>query len=285
MSRLYYWDYPNFGDQLSRYLVSKITEREVEYSPPPFEAVTLLAIGSMINLSVLRKNICIWGTGTLHTKILDYPSLKMFPVNRLVRQLREQLKEWSHVEQPKIYAVRGPRTRALLINKGFYCPEVFGDPAILLPKYYVPKNTLVRYSAGLILHHTQKLTNEQIAVCNEIGIRPISIFRKSDNEIESFVDEVCSCEKVFSSSLHGVIVAQAYGIPAQWIQLKNRAIHADAWHKFEDYFLGAGQENQEPLQMDLKRDDINWLLKLNPPKVRPFVNADTLADSFPDIEF
>ena len=279
MIRLYYWDYPNFGDQLSRYLIEKITGKPVVYSPPPFDNITLLAVGSLIDPSVLRKNVVIWGTGTLQTTILDRPSLKLFPVNRLIRQIKDLVQ----TAQPRICAVRGPRTRDILQNRGLYCPNVFGDPAILLPKYYMPRKKLTRNPIGLILHHTQHLTREQLAFCANIGIRTISIFRKKNNEIENFIEEVCACERVFSSSLHGLIVAQTYGIPAQWIRLKNNSIHADDWHKFEDYFLGACQEPQKALDIDLSDRDLLNIQKIVPPKIKRFAMADALLDSFPNI--
>ena len=88
-----------------------------------------------------------------------------------------------------------------------------------------------------------------------------------DEQLENFIDEVCSCQKIFSSSLHGIILAQAYGIPAQWIQITNTPIHRDANHKFADYFLGAGLPVQKPISIELTKESLSQLMQISPERV------------------
>ena len=51
--------------------------------------------------------------------------------------------------------------------------------------------------------------------------------------IEQFVDELVSCEMIFSSSLHGLIIADAYNIPNRRVIFGNKLIGGD--FKFNDY--------------------------------------------------
>lgn len=89
-------------------------------------------------------------------------------------------------------------------------------------------------------------------------------------------------EIFFSSSLHGIILAQAYGIPAQWIQIEGQPIQKDNHHKFEDYFLGSGQIIQVPIKVSLQESILNSLSSFRSrPKVLPFNNTNQLLDSFP----
>lgn len=52
-------------------------------------------------------------------------------------------------------------------------------------------------------------------------------------DIENFISELTSCRYVLSTSLHGIILSHAYGIPALWI--KKGYIDTDGF-KFHDYF-------------------------------------------------
>ncbi len=277
INKLFYWSSRNFGNELSLYLINKITQKSFILCQPPFNDNVLVAIGSIITPHVLHSKVTIWGTGTLHTRCLDLPRLKLFPLSRFFRNILDRL----NISQPEIYAVRGPRTREMLLKIGLNCPEVYGDPAILLPHFYQVKHTKLDHKIGLILHHSQSLTPHQLSLCKNLGILPISILRQGNDEIEDFIEEVCSCDRIFSSSLHGVIIAQTYGIPAQWIRLKDLPIHSDDWHKFEDYFLGAGQMNQHALEIKLTNQYLEYLFEVKMPQIQPFDMSDSLLKAFP----
>jgi pyruvyltransferase len=51
------------------------------------------------------------------------------------------------------------------------------------------------------------------------------------------VEEIVSSDFVIASSLHGLIVAEAYGIPARYIRLSE----TESLFKYEDYALGSGR--------------------------------------------
>lgn len=164
-----------------------------------------------------------------------------------------------------IRAVRGPLTREAILKEGGKCPEIYGDPAIIMPRLYTPKIG-AKHKAGLILHHTQETPTTHV-LAKTCGFHQISIDRVRDEQLENFIDEVCSCQKIFSSSLHGIILAQAYGIPAQWIQITNTPIHRDANHKFADYFLGAGLPVQKPISIELTKESLSQLMQISPERV------------------
>jgi pyruvyltransferase len=52
------------------------------------------------------------------------------------------------------------------------------------------------------------------------------------------VPEILSCEFVVSSSLHGIIVAESFGIPARWLRSDKKG---PASMKFYDYYLQTGR--------------------------------------------
>ena len=55
---------------------------------------------------------------------------------------------------------------------------------------------------------------------------------------------ILGCGLVASSSLHGLIFAEAFGVPARWLALRHGG--SEPTLKFYDYFLGTGRSNIEP---------------------------------------
>lgn len=256
--RIYYWRYcNNFGDELSEYIVYKLTGEHPELVKNN-DLNKLLAVGSIITNKSLYTNSLIWGSGFLTEGIRI--KLKVFPLTYFFSQLYR-----SFVTKTKIYALRGPLSKSKiesqtfgnLLNDRMFVDRancVFGDPALLLPLLYEGNSNAHKNKIGIILHHIQPISAELEQKLSSAGIKLISIFRDGYEAIESFVDEVCSCDKVFSSSLHGIIVAQAYGIPAQWLQLEESPVQNHEEFKFRDYFLGAGLEIQKPLRVSFEQD-------------------------------
>ena len=64
----------------------------------------------------------------------------------------------------------------------------------------------------------------------------------------SFIDDICSFEAIVSSSLHGIIIADAYEIPNVWISLDEN--HPDDNFKFKDYYLSVNKDISKPLNFD-----------------------------------
>lgn len=265
---LHYWaGKRNFGDELSKYLVEKITGRKVVYARKN-ESNKLLAIGSIIDRESAYCNSDIWGSGCLTKNAMT--KVKYFPLSRYLKQLFSR--------KSRIHAVRGPLSRELLIDTEFSVPEVYGDPAILMPLFYEAKGVPCN-DIGVILHQTHD-TQETNQALKANGFRYISICREGEKEIEAFIDEVASCRMIFSTSLHGVIIAQAYGVPAQWLRIAGQPIHADEEFKFNDYFLGAGQICQTPLTIKSVADlDPNF----TPPLIKDFKNQKKLLKAFPNV--
>ena len=201
----------NYGDLLSKYLVEKISGKKVKWVHPRKQAwyklnkTNYLGIGSI--LAHASKKSIVWGSG-----IID---------------------QNHSVHSGDFRAVRGPKTRERLLNLGFDCPEIYGDPALLLPKYFNPE-TEKKYKLGIVPHYvdfedvTKQFSKE----------KEIIVIDMLTDDIELTTSEILSCEKVVSSSLHGLIVAHAYGIPAAWVKFSDR-IFGDGI-KYQDYFFSVG---------------------------------------------
>jgi len=141
----------------------------------------------------------------------------------------------------KVHAVRGPCSRKKLLEAGIPCPEIYGDPALLLPKFHDPE-VHKTHKVGIIPHFVDKDSDCLKAYKHMDGVRLIDV--ENPNPLQ-FIEHVKSCEHILSSSLHGLIVADAYNVPSVWIKMSDDILGGA--FKFIDYFKSVGREDEAPI--------------------------------------
>lgn len=164
----------------------------------------LLTVGSILHLA--RPGDVVWGTGR-NGKV---------PADRHERGGLD------------VRAVRGPSTRAFLAEQGVDAPAVYGDPALLLP-LLVPE---LRDAAGTKRYartHVPNLNDHAAWSGDPDVLAPTAPLREC-------LERVVRSEFVYGSSLHGVIVAEAFGVPAMFAPSQ----HEDVF-KYHDYLSGTGR--------------------------------------------
>ena len=213
----------NWGDEVNKIICSKISGKAVNKISTEEEAATFryYCIGSILQ-SAKSNNFEVWGTGLMHSN----GRLPYAP--------------------NKIHAVRGPLTRDLLLKQGFDCPEIYGDPALLYPMFYKP-NIKEKYRFGIIPHYVDFSDPWVQKFSNNPDVKIINI---KDRTCNKFIDDIHECEILLSSSLHGIIAGDAYGIPSYWIELSNK-VHGKGF-KFKDYFLSVKRPLVEPIRPKLE---------------------------------
>lgn len=220
-------NHSNWGDELNYYFLSRLFRRKVciaDYSWLCRFGMqrSFLIIGSTISLKCTSRTT-IWGAGF----ISDSAGLPAAP--------------------EKVLAVRGPHTRARLLALGIECPAVYGDPALLLPLVYRPKGVRKTARIGLIPHYTDEKSAD---VQRYLLFHPhTKLIRLNHYQCwTDVIDDICSCDAIISTSLHGLIAAEAYGIPnARAVISGNRIIGGD--FKFRDFFDSIGRSSAEPVPL------------------------------------
>jgi len=240
----------NFGDELSPYIVSKISGKKVKFSNSPTPTkVIYLAVGSILHHLAAGMKWCeIWGSG---------------------------LMDQNHtlVSPKKIHAVRGPLTRQFLIRQGIDCPAIYGDPALLLPRLFNPK-VEKKYRVGIVPHFIDQ-KDSWIKIQNaKDDVLIINVY----DPIEKVIIDILSCKAILSSSLHGLIVADAYEIPSLWIKLSDKV--KGKGFKFRDYLLSIGVEPYKPYYPAIPYQDIDAPLRFVK-KYKLKLNLDRLLESHP----
>lgn len=185
----YWWEKPNLGDELSHVIVEyMLSLRNINIDKPVHGRKHLYAVGSIITAGL--QDCTIWGSGILFATML----------NRVKGRKLD------------IRSVRGPISRILLVDMGYHVPEVYGDPVIILPEIYSPVKKEKRYKYGVIIHKDQKFSSKEDE--EFISRSDVLLIDIRTRDYREFVDNVVSCEKVISSSLHGIIISESYGVPA-----------------------------------------------------------------------
>jgi hypothetical protein len=105
--------------------------------------------------------------------------------------------------------VRGPLTQQHILNSGGQCPKIYGDPAMLLP--LIRDSAKKKYDLGLIPHWSQ-----YERVKNRYP-KHFVVNMRTDDPMRTLY-EITQCRSVASSSLHGIITAHAYDIPAALLE-------------------------------------------------------------------
>ena len=209
----YYNKTNNFGDLLMPYILKKIDKsKSYNFDFEENNNTKILGIGSIMRLA--NKNTIVCGSG--------------------IRNINQDIKYTNAL------FVRGPHTRNLLLSKGVYTPPIYGDCGLLLPDFYKPK-VEKKYELGIIPHYVdyEKVKN---LYGNNPNMLVIDVKKKN---IENTIKKILKCKKIISSSLHGLIISDAYNIPNKWIRFSNN-INGDNI-KFHDYFYSVNRFDKTPI--------------------------------------
>lgn len=218
----------NWGDDLNYYLMSRISNRPIVvyngfWLARKLKKKNYLCIGTLLDaVNYSNPQTVVWGSGVSG-------------------------QERSFVPPLEIYSVRGYKTLEFLGKHGIECPNSLGDPALLLPRYYTPFSQRKKYKLGIIPH----VIDLDFDVINKIRETQTDILIIDLAHYEKWtdvIDNICSCEIIASSSLHGLIVSDAYNVPNCWITLSGKI--SGGLFKFYDYFSSVKREESEPIKID-----------------------------------
>jgi pyruvyltransferase len=220
---------PNFGDLLSPWLVGRMTGRSVLYGkglPKNY-----VSTGSI--LRHVEAGSVVWGTGSFGPE----PSTQV-------------------CNTAEYLCVRGPLTRSKILDFHGTCPKLYGDPALAAPLFYWP-DVKVTHEYGIVIRWSEKRWKELEST------EEIKIIDLATGDIDATIKAMLSCRKIASSSLHGLILADAYGIPNAWIEAGKElggSRPKGGEYKFYDYFISVGKLRAAQLmRIEGHRPDVSHL--------------------------
>jgi hypothetical protein len=197
----------NWGDKLNPFLIGRLSSSRVLHESQVFSRyvpAVYWVIGSALGRVRVRNSV-IWGAGFL----FDHELMSIPP--------------------KAVLAVRGHLSAAKLKKQGLIERDVaVGDPALLMPLFYQPV-MLPAAEIGIIPHFRERDLPLVQDLRREQRFKVIDVC----SGLQEFCDEICSCRQILSSSLHGLVAAHAYGIPARWLRFSDRP-KGDGF-KYHDY--------------------------------------------------
>ena len=257
---VFWWDAKaNFGDAIGPWLVSAITNKvPVNGRGRNLLPAPLMSVGSILNL-VEQDNTIVWGSG-----LID----RLSPT---------RIKHLRSINNVTIRAVRGRLTRSEVMEKvGWDVPEVYGDPALLLPRFLpILDSEFGANKISVVPHYVH------IEYFKKLGSETVDIVDVQTG-LESVVRQIATSKACISTSLHGLIIAQAYGVPWVWIRVNDEQLSGDTF-KFEDFF--STLERADVSSIDVAKNGIADLdlysvaRQASLPALR--ISLDDLLDSFP----
>lgn len=207
----------NFGDYLSPLIVEAVSGERVEYAP--LSEADMMAIGTILanerkaKRFLWKRRLHVWGSGC--------------------GQPDERFSNRHHY-----HAVRGVETLNRI--QGEISPPALGDPGLLSPML-LSRLPSKKHKLGFVPHYVdQRLPSalkfrEQFAAVHFIDVfsPPLQVIK-----------EIAESDFVISSSLHGLVVADAFAVPNVRVRLSSGLLDE---LKFDDYYSAFNLQSPEVL--------------------------------------
>lgn len=200
--KAYWWrEVPNFGDRLAPLLLERFADIEVEWDTISHSQVA--SIGSILEHIPPLWDGYVLGSG----KLFEHTRLHL------------------HTKTAKILSVRGP-----LSARGIPGTYTLGDPGILAAELVGPQDK--HWDLGIVPHwqDTELVDRFKALVPKEYSI---GVINPSDDPI-TVIKQIGSCRRIVTSSLHGMIVADSFGLPRR-VEICQRMERDGGDFKFRDY--------------------------------------------------
>lgn len=283
-------DYLNLGDALSPVMVSFVSGLPVSHVAAKSSQTRLAAVGTIGHMFA-GGDVSFWGTGT---------SPHLNPNKAAQEKIRYTQPRDTTIN---IYATRGPFTRNLLGPEATG-PAIFGDPLWLLPRFHNPP-VEKRYELGVILHLSELIDRSYHAIPLPDHVR----YRLSDSDAASVklintvteptigalrdrLDEILACKRIVSTSLHGMVFAESYGIPCLYFSPRaskpglgqvDLTSEEGIDLRFNDLYRGLGQSTLD-VWYQPRRQETDWeavIRTIDQAWFSKTLNEEALIEAFP----
>jgi pyruvyltransferase len=220
-SRLYYWqEVPNFGDALAPLLLQHFAGIQTTWSEP--DDCDIVTIGSPLDMLPQAG----WrGTVVGSGKLMAETEIDLTAA--------------------VVLGLRGPLTlRDVKVSSTDAANVVIGDPGLLAKELVNAERN--QHHLGCVPHCSDtELFDREVALARHGHYPEPILIDPAGNPLE-VVQTIGSCRKIITSSLHGIIVADAFGIPRRAEMFAEMT--TNKWQGGDFKFLDYGESIGQPIE-------------------------------------
>jgi pyruvyltransferase len=203
--KAYWWNTkPNFGDELAPFLLTRFADLDVEWDTVSRSCI--VSVGSILEHIPPLWDGYVLGSGKLY----------------------EDSRLYLYGEGTNVLALRGP-----LSKKSYAGDCAIGDPGLLANELVAPQARTI--DLGIIPHWSDTTLAKDKRFFGDWSRKVIP----TRGDPIDIIKQIGQCKKIVSSSLHGLIVADAFGIPRRFEYTK-RFDSEGGLFKFRDYHQSIG---------------------------------------------
>jgi len=215
----------NIGDRSNPIAVQYATGRPTFWSSPAIRP-SLIGIGSILHWATARSHV--WGTG------MTVPDLGC-----------------GGLRAERVWALRGKLTHTHLARQLTGLRDMpLGDPAYLVGRRLaalMPARSPI-HRLGIVPHFKDR---DHPAIGRLRGQDGVVILTSRDPD-PAFFEQMTACEAIASSALHGLIYAEALGIPNAWLDFSSEG--SASKFKYHDWYSLAQRPPPAPLRVTASPD-------------------------------
>lgn len=207
----YFWaEVPNFGDAMAPLLLSRFADLKTGWDT--ISHARIVTVGSILEHVPPLWDGAILGSG----------------------KLREDSQLHLHTKTAKMFGVRGPLT-ARQCPKGTYA---IGDPGLMVSELIDTRPDQL-YDLGIVPHWSDEELVTRSEFSGGDGKWTVRVINPRGDPL-NVIAEIARCQRIVTSSLHGVITADSFGIPRRIEPRGLPGVSAKTMFKFRDYSASIG---------------------------------------------
>lgn len=250
----------NIGDSINPLIIEKIIGYKVQHAE--WNECETSGIGSGLRRFFMPRREVFASRDGFHRKMLGIRAsqpCQLWSAGFICHCDKKEIAVRTNLQVASVRGVLSKQRVENILGKSLDC--TLGDAGLLAAELLKEK-THKRYRLGIVAHQREIGEKEWDYLHDTISG---SILLDVTVDPMETLEKMSKCECVISSSLHGLVIADSFGIPNQRVVLTDRL--AGDGFKFDDYYSAFGIMPNPPINLkeniaiDIEKIKASYLIK------------------------